>query len=104
MTEVYQHKSVQNLAALYEEYKDQLGHGGGMMRIMWLAVKPSIPQMLYDLDRNPDLLVKAKPLLSKLLESLEEDINENADDRPDSGVGAAGYRQDDAGEVPGEPV
>lgn len=82
MTEEYQHSSIRELRNLYEEYKDKLGHGGGMMRIMWMAVKPSIPQMLRDLDNNPELLVQAKPFLQRILAALEQDVG-NADESKD---------------------
>ena len=71
----YQHRSVIKLSELYEKHKDEIGKGAGMMGLLWKALGPSVPELLVALDSDEKLLGKIKAFLQTVLETFEEDTN-----------------------------
>jgi len=66
-------KAVDQLRSLYTKYNAELRKTSGMGAMMWRAVSPTIPELLTGLEGNPDILLKALPVLKGLVEAIEDD-------------------------------
>ena len=60
----YKHKSVQRLFEEYQKHKGEMSKGIGFMSLMWRSIAPSVPELLKDLDNDPEMLGKIKALFS----------------------------------------
>ena len=69
----YNHKSILKVYELYQEHKDKMGKGIGMMSILWKSIAPSIPEMLHMIDEDEELLGKIKRFFTNLVEAMQED-------------------------------
>ena len=76
---VYKHKSIQKLAGLHEAHKERMGEGFGWHSMLWKSISPTIPLILQQADNDESFLAKARGFLKTIMDALDEDLSEPAE-------------------------